>query len=156
MITVTVTAGQTIPLGHQYDNEATMVVFPSDIIEAITNEFGTTGTFYIWYRRPGDALGYPIGSPLVVYETNKVKWLVTEAEVATPGSGQVQLRYVVSDVVVMSAVWSAVVTDSVDIGDDVPEPMESWADAIVAAAESITSAVPITDAEIDAIIGTLS
>ena len=155
MITVTVTAGQTIPLGHQYDNEATMVVFPSDIIEAITNEFGTDGTFAIWYRRPGDALGYPIGSPLVVYETNKVTWTITEAEVANPGAAQVQLRYIVDEVCVMSQVYAAVVADSVDIGDTVPEPMEAWADAIVEAAESVVT-TPITGDEITAIVNGLS
>lgn len=51
MRTVTVQAGVTIDLGHQYDNYATEVVFPSAIIDPFITNFGSSGTFAIWYRR---------------------------------------------------------------------------------------------------------
>lgn len=136
MRTVTVTAGETIQLGYQYDNEATQVVFPDTIITAITDVFGTSGTFAIWYRRSGDALGYPIGYPLITYADDQVTWTLTEADMANPGSSQVQLRYIVSDVCVMSQMFMGNVSDSVDIGTDIPAPMEAWADALISAAVS--------------------
>ena len=149
MRTVTVQPGQTINLGYQYDNESTQVVFPNSIISQFTDAFGTEGTFAIWYRRSGDALGYPIGNPLVVYAGGKVTWLLTEADLANPGSAQVQLRYVVGDVDVMSQVYSAIVSDSVDIGSTIPEPMEQWADAIVEAASHTANLSGLLDVDLD-------
>lgn len=133
MNTVTVQLGQTINLGYQYDNYATQVVFPSSIINPIWNSFGTSGTFAIWFRRSGDALGYPIGYPLVTVNNGEVTWNVVETDLANPGQAQVQLRYLIDEQCVMSQVFPAMVADSVDIGTDVPEPMEQWADAIVSA-----------------------
>lgn len=135
MRTVTVQAGVTIDLGHQYDNYATEVVFPSAIIDPFITNFGSTGTFAIWYRRSGDPLGYPIGSPLVTFDStdSEVTWDVVESDTASPGVSQVQLRYIVDEVCVMSQIFAGNVADSVDTGAEVPEPMEQWADAIVSA-----------------------
>lgn len=135
MRTVTVQAGVTIDLGHQYDNYATEVVFPSAIISPFITNFGSTGTFAIWYRRSGDSLGYPIGSPLVTFDStdSEVTWDVVESDTASPGVSQVQLRYIIGDVCVMSQMFQGSVSDSVDVGTEVPEAMSSWADAIVSA-----------------------
>ena len=135
MRTVTVQAGVTIDLGHQYDNYATEVVFPSAIIDPFITNFGSSGTFAIWYRRSGDSLGYPIGSPLVTFDStnSEVTWDVVESDTASPGVSQVQLRYIVDEVCVMSQIFAGNVADSVDTGTEVPEPMEQWADAIVSA-----------------------
>lgn len=139
MNTVTVQLGQTINLGYQYDNYATQVIFPSSIIDPILDSFGTSGTFAIWFRRSGDALGYPIGSPLVTFDStdSEVTWNVVETDLANPGQAQVQLRYLIDEQCVMSQVFPAMVADSVDIGSDVPEPMEQWADAIIEAVEGV-------------------
>lgn len=143
---VTVTAGSVIDLGYQYDNEATTIIFPVGIVKPITDLYGTTGTFSIWYRRSGEADGYPIGSPLVTFENQEyISWLLTEAELAIPGSAQVQLRYVVDEVCVMSQIFGGSVADSVDVGDEVPEPMEAWADAIVEAAATVGPLSGLTD-----------
>lgn len=135
MRTVTVQAGVTIDLGHQYDNYATEVVFPAAIIDPITDAFGSTGTFAIWYRRSGDSLGYPIGSPLVTFDSanDEVTWDIVESDTASPGTSHIQLRYIVDEVCVMSQIFAGNVADSVDTGEEVPEPMEQWADAIVSA-----------------------
>lgn len=137
MRTITVQPGATINLGQQYDNEATEVIFPASIISKITDVFGPEGIFYIWYIRNGDSKGYPIGSPLVTYSGGQVRWTITEADVAKPGPAQVQLRYIALDFQVMSKVFRAMVYNSVDIGDDVPEPMEPWADAIIEALANV-------------------
>lgn len=139
MNTVTVQLGQTINLGYQYDNYATQVVFPSSIIDPILDSFGTSGTFAIWFRRSGDALGYPIGSPLVTFDStdSEVTWDVVETDLANPGQAQVQLRYLIDEQCVMSQVFPAMVADSVDIGSDIPEPMEQWADAIIEAVDGV-------------------
>jgi len=131
--TVTVVAGQTIELGYQYDNYATEVVFPSDIVTPFITNFGSSGIFAIWYRRSGDSLGYPIGGPLVTFDSsnNTITWQVVEADTANPGTAQVQLRYIIDEVCVMSQMFTGVVSDSVDVGTTVPEPMEQWADAII-------------------------
>ena len=130
MRVVTVQPGEFIPLGYQYDNEATRIIFPSEIISPIPATYGVGGSFAIWYRRPGDALGYPIGNTLVQYANDTVTWDITEAELANPGSAQIQLRYIVDEVCVMSQIWPGYVADSIDIGSEIPEPMEAWADAI--------------------------
>lgn len=135
MKTVTVVAGQSIDLGYQYDNYATEVVFPSDIVTPFITNFGSSGTFAIWYRRSGDALGYPIGDPLVTFDSsnNTITWQVVETDTENPGTAQVQLRYIIDEVCVMSQMFTGVVSDSVDVGEEVPEPLEQWADAIVTA-----------------------
>lgn len=150
MNTVTVSTGVPIQLGYQYDDYATEVVFPSSIIEPFTDTYGTGGTFAIWYRRSGDATGYPIGNPLVVYDGTDVTWTVVETDVANPGIAQVQLRYIKDEHCVMSQMFSAVVEDSVDIGTEIPEPMEEWADAIIRASSGgqptvVTSSSAITN-----------
>lgn len=139
MKTVTVQAGATIDLGYQYDNYATEVIFPAEIIEPITDAFGSTGTFAIWYRRSGDSLGYPIGSPLVTFDSanDEVTWDIVESDTASPGVSQVQLRYIVDEVCVMSQIFAGNVADSVDTGEEVPEPMEQWADAIIEAVNGV-------------------
>lgn len=135
MTTITVSTGVPIQLGYQYDDYATEVVFPASIIEPFTTTYGSGGTFAIWYRRSGDATGYPIGNPLVVFDgsANTVTWTVVETDVANPGQAQVQLRYIKDEHCVMSQMFTAIVEDSVDIGTEIPEPMEQWADAIIKA-----------------------
>lgn len=145
MRTVTVTPGEMIPLGHQYDNDATTVIFPSSIINEFIDRFGSSGTFGIWYRRSGDTLGYPIGNPLVQFSANRITWLLTETELANPGASQIQLRYVIDEVCVMSQIYNGFVSDSIDIGSDIPEPMEAWADAIVEAASTAANLSGLTD-----------
>lgn len=137
MRTITVQPGQAIQLGRQYENEITQVVFPPNIVSRFLDVAEDPGIFGIWIHRPGDPVGYPIGSPLVSYADGQVSWLITSAELAKAGTAQVQLRYIVDNIQVMSMVYKAVISDSVDIGDEVPEPMEPWADAIMKALENI-------------------
>lgn len=133
MRTITVQPGQAIQLGRQYENEITQVIFPHNIVSRFLDAVEDPGIFGIWIHRPGDPVGYPIGSPLVTYADGQVSWLITSAELAQAGTAQVQLRYIVDNIQVMSMVYKAVISDSVEIGDDVPEPMEPWADAIMQA-----------------------
>lgn len=140
MRTVTVTPGETVQLGYQYDNDATTVIFPSSIINDFLDRYGSSGTFSIWCRRSGDSLGYPIGYPLVQLDsTNRITWLLTEAELANPGAAQIQLRYVISNVCVMSQIFIGNVSDSVDIGSEIPAPMQAWADQVVNAAAGLAA-----------------
>lgn len=139
MRTVTVIPGETVQLGYQYDNDATTVIFPSTIINEFLDRYGSAGTFGIWYKRSGDSLGYPIGYPLVQFSANRITWLLTEAELANPGSSQIQLRYVINDVCVMSQIFNGIVSDSVDIGSEIPAPMQAWADQVVNAAAGLAA-----------------
>lgn len=139
MRSVIVQPGVTINLGHQYDNEATEVIFPEACIRQFTDIFGPEGNFYLWIIRSGDSEGYPVGPPLVVYSPDRevVTWTVTEADVASPGPLQVQLRYIAYDSQVMSKIFKAQVYDSIDIGSEIPEPLEPWADAIIRALQDV-------------------
>lgn len=134
---ITVQPGQAIQLGRQYENEITQVIFPYNIVSRFLDAAEEPGIFGIWIHRPGDPVGYPIGSPLVTYADGQVTWLITSAELVKAGTAQVQLRYIVDNIQVMSMVYKAVISDSVDIGDEVPEPMEPWADAIMEALENV-------------------
>lgn len=115
MNTVTVQSGETINLGYQYDNNATQVVFPSDIISPFFTTYGSGGTFEIWFRRSGETVGQVLDSSRYTQTSTAVTWLLTEDDLATPGNAQVQLRYLKDEHEVMSEVFSAYINDSVDI-----------------------------------------
>ena len=115
MNTVTVQSGETIQLGYQYDNKATQVVFPSEIISPFITTYGSGGTFEIWFRRSGETVGQVLDSSRYTQTSTAVTWLLTEEDMEVPGNAQVQLRYLKDEHEVMSEVFSAYINDSVDI-----------------------------------------
>ena len=115
MNTVTVQSGETIQLGYQYDNKATQVVFPSEIISPFITTYGSGGTFEIWFRRSGETIGQVLDSSRYTQSATAVAWLLTAEDLETPGQAQVQLRYLKDEHEVMSELFSAFINDSVDI-----------------------------------------
>ena len=115
MNTVTVQSGEVIELGYQYDNKATQVVFPSDIISPFFTTYGSGGTFEIWFRRGGEPVGEVVDSSRYTQSATAVTWLLEADDLETPGNAQVQLRYLKGKHEAMSEVFAAYINDSVDI-----------------------------------------
>ena len=114
MITVTVQSGKQIELGHQHDNLATRVVFPSAIVNPFLTAYGEGGEFEIWFRKPGEVTGSIVDSN-VTQDGTTVEWVLTSDDLSIPGLCQIQLRYNINHRNVMSQVFPGIVEDSVDI-----------------------------------------
>lgn len=126
--------GSKIFVGHQGDNEATVVRFNA---QPFYDLYGDNGSFGLYILRYGETEGYPVGGPLVLAEGDKVLWTVTAADVAIAGDNECQLRYIVDEMVVMSLKWTYVVQESISVGETVPEPLEEWADRLLEVASNI-------------------
>lgn len=127
--------GSKIFVGHQGDNEATVVRFDA---QPFYDLYGDGGTFTVYVQRYGETDGYPVGSPLVYAEDGYVYWTLASADVAIAGTNECQLRYAIDSTTVMSLKYDYQVQESVVMGTTVPAPMEEWAEAIIAAAAEIS------------------
>lgn len=111
----------TINIGHVGDNEATCVRFPKS---PFYSKFGDKGTFEVIVKRPTDKDGYPAG---IVEETDtEILWIVTNADTAKDGQGEVQLSYMIESVVVMSNIYTTMCLPSINNSEDAPEPYVPW------------------------------
>lgn len=131
--------GSKIFVGHQGDNEATMVRFDA---RPFYDLYGDDGTFTVYVQRYGETDGYPVGGPLVSADDDYVYWTLASADTAVAGTNECQLRYAIDDTVVMSLKYDYQVQESVVMGTTVPAPMEEWAAAIIAA---VSEVVPMPD-----------
>lgn len=125
---------KTLWLGRQGENLARTLVFNlSDWIEA----FGQ-GTAAIIVRRSGGDGLYPA---TVTADGGTVRWTIRAADVAQPGYGIAELRYLVGDVVVKSRVYVTQTDDGLGDAGDAPDPEQSWVDEVLEAAADVEAAV---------------
>lgn len=134
-IRVPATMGKIIHIGRAGENLATIVTF--DVSDWIA-DFGSGGTFNL-YVEQGSGNIYP-----QEIETNgsTVEWNVTSTNTAVVGLGKCELFYNKNNVVVKSAIYDIVVTDSLDASaaGEPPTPIKSWLDNIVEMTDKINNA----------------
>ncbi len=109
-------------LGHAGENGVTMVIF--DIVKEWQAEIGANGTVQILVQRD-----YQEAYPAVVeLQGDKAVWLVTAAETAHSGDGQVQLSYVVDGKVAKSCCYDYTILPSLEesVGTKPPHPLQNW------------------------------
>ena len=131
-IPITINAGrpcERIALGRRGENEATQIVFD---VSWLIDTFGA-GTAQLAVIRPEEEDPYPA----VVEQDDDartVTWTLTNADTANAGRGECELFWYVGDTLAKSIVYrTEVMRDIGDVGEDVPEPYETWVEEVLAA-----------------------
>lgn len=125
--TVHITTQCAIPLGYQGENEAREIVFPQP--EELLAE-----NWMLLHQRAMDKEPYPV--PLDVTARGLI-WTLTAGDTEINGTGRAQLICTGADgEVLKTMVYRTVVSKSMAVGGDVPDPVKPWYDAIMDAIES--------------------
>ena len=117
-----------IPIGKQGENAATQVQFP--VVESWTASFGV-GVFQLLVRRPTEPTPYAV---TITSNTQNVLWVVSSEEVAIPGLGKCELRYVVNNTIAKSQTFLTETKKSIE------EPWRGWVTQVLIAGAEATSA----------------
>lgn len=116
---------KTIPLGRQGENEATEIIFDCTALAVLYGQ----GEADVLHRRSGDEAPYPC---VVTQEGNRVRWVITSADVARGGVGRVEVRWYVEDTLAKSAPYTTMTKDALICDTQPPEPWKSWVDKVLA------------------------
>ena len=120
--TIFITTETSIPLGYQGENLAREIVFPQT-----ADLLGENWTLF--HRRALDKEPYPV--PLGM-DARGLVWTVTSGDTANMGGGQAQLICTGADgEVLKTLVYRTVVSKSMAVGGEVPDPVKPWYDAIL-------------------------
>ena len=118
-------------IGKQGENAAAQVQFP--VVEEWAQTYGA-GVFQLMILRPTEATPYAV--PVTNDGTN-VLWTVGKADVAIPGIGGCELRYVVDGTVAKSQSYVTLTDKSIGGSEaPYPTPWEEWVDQVLDAAAS--------------------
>lgn len=140
---------ETTKVGHQNDNQATVIAFPiSDILQ----EFGPEGEWTALIRRPTETDVYMIPWDQITTDAQWLYWTVSATDVQFSGYGEVQIQYKVGDVVKMTRKYEISVCSSLVSTEDAPSYLETWLDLIQEKIDEDLSDY-YTKEEVDALIG---
>lgn len=109
-------------IGRQAENKVEFIEFD---IAGIEEKFGAGGTWFILCRRPTEITGYPVPYSHFEKSGNKLKWTITATETAYSGNGEVQLSYIINDIVKMSKIYALHIERSLTTGE-APSEIEMW------------------------------
>lgn len=124
--TVYITTQRGIPLGYQGENEAREIVFPQPEELLVEN-------WMLLHQRALDKEPYPV--PLDVTARGLV-WTVTAGDTEISGNGRAQLICTGADgEVLKTCTYNTVVSKSLHVGGEPPDPVKPWYDAIMEALE---------------------
>lgn len=111
-----------IPLGRRGENNVTEILFPQP--ESLMGNSWT-----LIHRRARDNSGYQV--PLEK-RGNALVWTIARGDVETPGIGRAELTCTGSDgAVLKSVIYTTLTVDSLDAGEDVPDPAKPWYEDIM-------------------------
>lgn len=126
-----------IRLGVQGENIAN----PIEIDMTSWAEKFPEAAFHILFKRYNETVAYPV---LSEYEDNILTWYPTLADTAVIGVGYAEIRAIDPDtgLVKKSRIVPTAVENSVSGNDSeyLPDPMEQWANKVLAAADSANAA----------------
>lgn len=145
-VTISVAAGRggRIALGRRGENEAARIVF--DVAE-LAGLYGD-GTAELVATRPGETAPYPVAAER---DGSQVIWTVSSADTAFAGHGACELFWYVGDTLAKSVVYGTVVgRDIGDVGEEPPEPYETWVEQVLSAAAEARRASGSTDIRAEA------
>ena len=128
-----------IPVGHQGENCAQKIQF--DVTDWV-DTYGE-GTVALLLKRPGDVIPYPV---VMENEDNIYTWIPSETDTRKEGIGEIELQYLVDDVIAKSDVWLVNITKAL-VSDDAPEP---YAQLVIQVAAKAQEAVDAADRAEDA------
>ena len=135
-----------IPLGKCGEHLATQIIFDcSYFVRTYGN--GTAQLIHAKQQR-----FYPVA---IEQDKEKVKWTVTNADTATVGAGQAELRWYVGETLAKSVIFHTGVTRTLMGKPETnpPAPEKSWVDQVLKAANEIKNSA-LTDEKLQAAIGT--
>lgn len=122
--TVTTDGGAILPLGRQMEHGVRQVWF--DLSYLIEN-FGE-GTAVLVHQRNQDLAPYIVTTE----QTNtNLMWTIDETDTAYEGFGRAEIRWVVDDDLAKTVIYKTNVMKSLTAQTEVPEPLESWYDAML-------------------------
>lgn len=111
-----------IPLGRRGENNVTEILFPQP--ESLMGN-----SWALIHRRARDNSGYQV--PLEK-RGNALVWTIARGDVETPGIGRAELTCTGSDgAVLKSVIYTTLTVDSLDAGEDVPDPAKPWYEDIM-------------------------
>ena len=123
--TVTTDNGAILPIGRQGEKGVRQVWF--DLAYLITN-FGE-GTAVLVHQRSKDAAPYIISTQQT---GNRLEWTIDETDTAFEGIGKAEIRWTVDDTLAKTVIYKTNVQKSLASETEVPDPYESWYDALLA------------------------
>ena len=140
---------ETTKVGHQNDNQATVIAVPiSDILQ----EFGPEGEWTALIRRPTETDVYMIPWNQITTDAQWLYWTVSATDVEFSGYGEVQIQYKVGEVVKMTRKYEISVCSSLVSTEDAPSYLETWLDLIQEKIDEDLSDY-YTKEEVDELIG---
>ena len=123
----------TLNIGFQGENLARS--FEWDLSEW-HKAFGD-GSAAMLVQRAEDSAAYPV---VVEFTNDVLRWSPTSADTAQAGVGELQIQYVVDNVVVKQRIMSMNVKPSLDEGAEPPDPWQGWVDQVLEAASEAEDA----------------
>lgn len=112
---------QTVVIGRQMENNYRQFVFNCA-------GFGDVAEITLVHQRSQDVAPY-----IVTSETgNTLAWTVTDTDTAFSGNGQAELRITFADGLAKSVIFRTLVLKSIAADTVIPEPLQSWYDAMIA------------------------
>ena len=122
--TVTTDSGAILPLGRQGEHGVRQVWF--DLSYLIEN-FGE-GTAMLVYQRNKDLAPYIVTTE----QTNtNLMWTIDETDTAYEGFGKAEIRWTVDDDLAKTVIYKTNVMKSLTAQTEIPDPLESWYDAML-------------------------
>ena len=113
--------GRVVALGRQMEDNYRSITFDcSEFDEPIS-------TITLVHQRSNDVAPYIVGSA----DANTLTWTVTNTDTAYYGYGVAELRITFESGLAKSAVFKTLVVKSITADAVIPEPLQSWYDAMV-------------------------
>ena len=132
-----------LKIGFQGENDALAVTFD---VKGWDDLYGQ-GTFALMNQRPTETTGYPC---TVTLADDVVTWKVSNADVAIPGNGRVQLVYTVGTLIAKSVQYCTEIYNSIGSGE-IPAPVPDWVWEVRNELAEMEEQIQVaTNAEIDA------
>lgn len=110
-----------IYLGRQLESNYRTIIFNC-------SKFGVdVESITLVHQRSRDVSPYLIATS----NTDELEWLVSDTDTAYDGTGQAELRIAFSNGLVKSVIYPTVVVKSITADTVIPEPLQSWYDAMI-------------------------
>lgn len=128
MITETITVSESssslIDIGRQGETLARQVVFD---LPWLVETYGD-GTAALLHQRSQDGLPYQVAA---AQNGETLTWTVTDTDTAYAGYGKAEIRWTVGDTLAKTVIYKTRVAESITGDTEIPDPYQSWYDAMV-------------------------
>lgn len=122
--TVTTDSGKIIPLGRQIEENAHEIWFD---LTWLINNFGE-GEAELVHQRSKDAAPYPC---VTTRENNTLIWKINNIDTEYDGFGRAEIRWTFGNGRAKTVIYRTNVLQSLTADITIPEPYESWYDAMI-------------------------